>query len=112
MIIGNDCTGDLSALLEVAVFSGRDNSNWIRGHLLGQDIGFQMKVFADTSIFGINDGRVSKLFVFKGKEWTYDNTTIIINYDRGWDIEPAEPLGLSVLYLLLKAIDGGDHEES
>ncbi len=42
---------------------------------------YQAKVYAEGSQFGINNGRISKLQVRQG-----DN--ILINYDRGWDIEP------------------------
>ena len=44
---------------------------------------FCAKVFDEKSIYGINNGRVSKLGVrYK--------TTPIINYDRGWDLRPEE----------------------
>ena len=41
------------------------------------------KVYDEGSEWGINEGRVSKLWISK------DGKTVC-NYDRGWDIEPAE----------------------
>lgn len=42
---------------------------------------YQVKVYDEGSEFGINGGRISKLWMQKdGKEAAY--------YDRGWDIRP------------------------
>ena len=42
---------------------------------------YQVKVFDEGSDFGINGGRISKLWMQKdGKE--------AANYDRGWDVRP------------------------
>lgn len=41
------------------------------------------KVYDEGSEYGINDGRVSKLTI------KIDGKTVV-NYDRGWDIEPAD----------------------
>ena len=42
---------------------------------------FSAKVYDRASGFGINNGRVSKLTVWRdGQE--------IMNYDRGWDVRP------------------------
>lgn len=41
------------------------------------------KVFEEGSEFGINGGRISKLMIkIDGR--------VVLNYDRGWDIEPDE----------------------
>jgi len=52
-------------------------SNWVSGNVNG--IKFSAKVFDIGSMFGIDNGRVSKLQI--------EN---VCNYDRGWDIEPSE----------------------
>lgn len=103
----NEFTGDLSALATIASFTGRDGSNWIKGRLKDQklDVSFEMKVFAETSSFGIEDGRISKLFVYEGKEWTRDWDTCLINYDRGWDIEPHNPRQIAIMDMFMQAVD-------
>lgn len=54
-------------------------TGWVRGFYKGYI--YEAKVYQDPSKFGIDKGRISKLFVKKiGK--------IVANYDRGWDVEP------------------------
>ena len=51
------------------------------------------KVYDEGSEWGINEGRVSKLWISK------DGKTVC-NYDRGWDIKPTDPdteLALEIL---------------
>ena len=43
-----------------------------------------MKVFEEGSEFGIEGGKISKLMLKR-------NGTVVANYDRGWDIKPADP---------------------
>lgn len=79
-----------------AIFSKFDNtSNWVSG--LCGNYYFEAKLFDEPSDFGINDGRVSKLTI-----QTKANT-IIVNYDRGWDIEPVlteKPIYEAIVELL------------
>ena len=58
-----------------------DKSDWITGTFEG--LTFHAKHFDEPSeAFGIDGGRVSKLSV-------YDETgSMILNYDRGWDMKP------------------------
>ena len=52
---------------------------WSTGMMNG--IYYEVKHYAEGSIFGINEGRISKLFMRKtGKTYC--------NYDRGWDVMP------------------------
>lgn len=45
---------------------------------------FQVKHYGEGSQFGINGGRVSKL-------WIADRDgRCVVNYDRGWDVKPEE----------------------
>ena len=51
---------------------------------------FQAKVFDEGSKYGIDGGRISKLSIWdedmRNKTNFFDSC--IVNYDRGWDIEP------------------------
>lgn len=79
------------------------DSNWVSGKVGGYV--FEAKLFDDSSTFGINNGRVSKLSI-------YDDSTrlskgffasCIVNYDRGWDIRPTKeqkPYFLAVMAAL------------
>ena len=60
--------------------------NWVSGEV-GEYI-FSAKLFDEGSSFGINNGRVSKLSIRK-KDLDWVNGCVL-NYDRGWDIEPTE----------------------
>ncbi|ROR28112.1 hypothetical protein EDD66_10550 [Mobilisporobacter senegalensis] len=46
-------------------------------------IHYWVKHFEEGSIFGIDEGRISKLMLER-------NGKIIANYDRGWDVEPID----------------------
>lgn len=54
---------------------------WLEGTCGGYK--FQAMVFDEPSIYGINDGRISKLFITPDpKNWSKCTT----EYDRGWSI--------------------------
>lgn len=55
-------------------------NNWLGGKC-GEYV-YYAKVYPEPSCYGINEGRVSKL------EIRDCNDTIVVNYDRGWDIKP------------------------
>lgn len=62
------------------------NSNWETLTISGLNSFFicEAKVFSVGSTYGINNGRISKLYI---KEWC---GLCCANYDRGyWDVEPA-----------------------
>lgn len=44
---------------------------------------YWVKVFEEGSEWGINGGKISKLSIKLDGKW-------VVNYDRGWDIEPDE----------------------
>lgn len=46
------------------------------------EFSWEAKVYDEGSPFGINGGRVSKLYI-------YHHKVCICSYDRGWDIKPA-----------------------
>lgn len=60
------------------------DSNWCSGFCGRYQ--FEAKLFDIGSCFGINGGRVSKLYMQPRKEGGSDCD--IISYDRGWDIKP------------------------
>lgn len=62
-----------------ATFTNFDNSsNWVSGKC--GDYKFEAKLFDDGSVFGIKNGRVSKLSISL-------NGKTVVNFDRGWDIK-------------------------
>ena len=62
------------------------DGRWLRGTIDGYE--FFALVFQTGSKYGINEGRISKLAVRRKLESLTDVSRYIINYDRGWDIEP------------------------
>lgn len=66
---------------------------WTKGTINGFD--YCIKHYEEGSIYGINEGRISKLEMRK-------NGRIVANYDRGWDIEPK---GETVLKAYKKLLD-------
>lgn len=56
-------------------------SNWVVGTCGGYK--FEAKLFDNGSVYGINEGRVSKLYISDKQGQT-------INYDRSWDIKPTK----------------------
>ena len=69
---------------------------WKEGSLkiLGSIFHYWMKQYDEGSQFGIEGGRISKLTLKR-------NGQIVCNYDRGWDIKPADPDTQLALELLL-----------
>jgi len=68
---------------------------WIDGTINGHT--FQAKVYDEGSEFGINEGRVSKL-------WVRDEAgrQTIMNYERGWDVRPKTAAHRHLLAALLE----------
>lgn len=64
---------------------------------IGNENGYRfcVKHFEEGSQFGIEKGRISKLHISK------DGVTMV-NYDRGWDILPADKVTKEVYEALLK----------
>jgi hypothetical protein len=58
---------------------------WKEGSLRVYESIFQywMKVYETGSKFGIDGGKISKLMLKR-------NGVIVANYDRGWDVKPAD----------------------
>jgi len=68
-----------------------NESNWVEGKI--GKYSFSAKLFNVGSEYGINDGRVSKLSIYDDKVRQKQSNffaSCLVNYDRGWDIEPRE----------------------
>ena len=65
----------------------RTKDGWTKGVAVadGTTYDFQVKHYDEPSEFGIGGGRVSKLWL---RRW--GEPQAVLNYDRGWDIEPDE----------------------
>ena len=70
---------------------------WKEGSLKVQNSVFHywMKQYDEGSQYGINGGRISKLTLKRNGE-------TVCNYDRGWDIEPADENTATALAILIK----------
>ena len=69
---------------------------WKEGTLKVHDSIFHywLKVYDENSQYGNDGGKVSKLMLKR-------NGKIVANYDRGWDIKPADPDTQLAVELLL-----------
>ena len=64
---------------------------WKKGTFMIDDVmySYEALVFDEDSRFGINNGRISKLTIWKGGLFDFANINeAVANYDRGWDICP------------------------
>lgn len=66
---------------------------WTKGSIDGYD--YTVKHYEIGSEFGINEGRISKLDIRK-------DGRIVVNYDRGWDIEPTDEQAKAVLAKIME----------
>lgn len=82
-----------------------DSSGWITCIIAGKWV--QAKVYDETSTYGINNGRVSKLCV--GKTATVDQNKnffnqMDLNYDRGWDFNNLSDEEVNVIVTALEKL--------
>ena len=70
---------------------------WSEGSIkIGSDIFYYwVKHYDEASVYGIDEGRISKLVLKRGGE-------TVCNYDRGWDIEPADENTATAIAILMK----------
>lgn len=70
---------------------------WKEGAILirGKVYKYQAKVYEEGSEYGIEGGRVSKVMIKHDGE-------IVVNYDRGWDVEPESEGAELALAIILK----------
>lgn len=82
------------------------SGNWVEGTIEG--FRFQAKVFNEGSEYGINEGRVSKLMVWDEAKRQANQDIFkasILNYDRGWDIEPGGTHDKGILEAVLDCLE-------
>ena len=74
-----------------------DRNMWNEGTIkIGKSIfHYWVKHYEETSVFGIDEGRISKLMLKRNGE-------IVCNYDREWDIEPVDADTETALAILMK----------
>ncbi len=64
-----------------------EENGWVTGSF--GDYHFQAKVYDTGSKYGIDNGRVSKLCIWRTKETDgHIAKHCVVNYDRGWDVRP------------------------
>ena len=71
---------------------------------------FEMKNFLEGSVYGIDNGCISKLFVRnKGGEGVEHIIygKVVMNYDRGWDIRPINNDAKDILKALKERFNNG-----
>ncbi len=70
---------------------------WSEGSIkIGSDLfHYWVKHYEEASVYGIDEGRISKLTLKRSGE-------MVCNYDRGWDIEPADENTAAALAILIK----------
>ncbi len=70
---------------------------WKTGAMLikGKVYQYQVKVYEVGSEFGIDGGKISKA-------WISLDGKAVVNYDRGWDIEPVDEGAEIALAILIK----------
>ena len=74
--------------------------NWVNGMVKlanGRTFRYNLLVFTEPSKHGIDGGRISKLWVA-----TAARLTMVVNFDRGWDVKPATSDHKAVYAALLK----------
>ena len=74
--------------------------NWVSGMVKlanGRTFRYDLLVFTEPSKHGIDGGRISKLWVA-----TAARLTMVVNFDRGWDVKPATSDHKAVYAALLK----------
>lgn len=80
------------------------DSNWVEG--VAGEYSFSAKLFDEPSVFGIDEGRVSKLSIWEtgGSPWNS-----IVSYDRGWDVLPATDDEKNVYQAVLEFLENSPH---
>ncbi len=61
---------------------------------------FEAKVYGEPSIFGIDEGRISKLWMMQPPGWTP-----VATYDRGWDRLPRTQEQIDCLQAIIDALN-------
>lgn len=57
------------------------------------------KIYDEPSESGIDNGRISKLFI------THADRYVVCNYDRGWDVKPSKAADLALFHEFLNCFN-------
>ena len=79
---------------EPAAVGGTWYTGWTGAYL------FQAKAYTGGSVYGINEGQVSKLTITSAA-----TGALVASYDRGWDVEPAGKADREALEAILAALN-------
>ena len=82
------------------ITSRAKRDHWVDGTI--ESFRFQAKVFDEGSKYGIDGGRVSKLFVWDA---SIGFGSCIVCYDRGWDVRPKGNEQQELLRALIKYLE-------
>lgn len=83
---------------------GTLEETYFDGIFIANSYGFKAKVYDEGSKFGINNGRISKLFVWKSELGRICNRKVA-NYDRGWDMQPTDKTEKEVLQRIIDGLE-------
>lgn len=81
-----------------------DIKGWVSGIVDGGKYTFEALVFEEGSQFGINEGKVSKLYITKG-QWSGADKCCIV-YERGWGKKPKTEDEVSVYESIFMFLEG------
>ena len=79
------------------------DNNWVEGYV--EDYKFQAKVFLQGSKYGIDGGRISKLWIVKIDPLDGSYRETVVNYDRGWDQRPKAGKDTEIYNLILGCLE-------
>ena len=96
---------------------------WVQGTLeealpdrtfVANSYSFIAKVSDEESEFGINNGRISKLTVWRnelGCDCVDCNRHTFAHYDRGWNIQPTSAIGKETLQRILSGLEESPRQQ-
>ena len=94
--------GDISKLksyLNYKIKPGMSGNKWITGTTKDGIFAFNLLVFEDPSSYGINQGRISKLWMR-----TESTMEVVVDYDRGWKVKPKDPKLQKLVNNIIKSV--------
>ena len=82
-----------------------ENSAFVQGLVNDGEYHFEARLQDEPNEqYGIQQGRVTGLAISTGNSWQGFNTCIV-NYDRGWDIEPWNQQDYNLFEMVLAFLD-------
>lgn len=80
----------------------KQQHNWVEA--ITDRFTIHAKVFQDASVFGIDEGRVSKLEISRGTKG-YRHAEVVYNFDRGLDFHTVSELSNDELEAIVMALE-------